>query len=127
MPFVFEIDTAAKVVRETWTGHVDLAQFKDSCIKEWAHRDYKPRMPMISDFRQAVSGIDVKDVTQFAMWFGDKDPPSKHAIVVGREVGFGFARMFALMSDAAKHETDKTRVFYSYADAEAWLGIAAKP
>src|SRR5689334_4599933 len=92
MPFAFEIDTAANVVRETWTGRVDLAQFKDSCLQEWAHRDYKRRMPMNSDFRQAVSGIDAKDVTQFAMWFGDKDPPSKHAIVVGREMGFGFAR-----------------------------------
>jgi hypothetical protein len=34
--------------------------------------------------------------------------------------------MFALMSDAAKHETDKTRVFQKYAHAETWLGIAPK-
>jgi hypothetical protein len=126
MPIAFEIDTAANVVRETWTGRVDVAQLKESCLQEWAHRDYKRRMPMISDFRQAISGIEAKDVMQFAMWFGDKDPPSKHAIVVGRETGFGFARMFALMSDAAKHETDKTRVFQKYVDAEAWLGIAPK-
>lgn len=59
---------------------------------------------------------------QFALWFGDKDPPSKHAIVVGRESGFGFAKMFALLSDAAKHESNATKVFYSYEEAEAWIG-----
>ena len=123
MPFSFEIDTAAGVVREVWSGKVDMAEIKDSCIKEWAHRDYRRRMPMISDFRQASSTIESKDVAQFAIWFGDKDPPSRHAIVVARERGFGFAKMFGLMSDAAKNESNTTKVFYKYDEAEAWLGI----
>jgi len=94
MPFTFEIDKAASVIRETWTGRVDIAQMKESCLKEWVHHVYKRGMHMISDFRQATSSIDAKDVVQFALWFGDKDPPAKHAIVVGRESGFGFAKMF---------------------------------
>lgn len=126
MPFTFEIDKAAGVIRETWTGQVDIAQIKDSCLKEWAHRDYKTRMHMISDFRQAVTGIVAKDVVQFALWFGDKDPPAKHAIVVGRESGFGFAKMFGLMSDAAKHTTNATQIFYSYEAAAEWLAEDAK-
>jgi hypothetical protein len=123
MPYTFEIDLQVGIVRETWTGKVDIEQMKDSCLKEWAHRDYKRRMPMISDFRQASSSIEIKDVAQFAMWFGDKDPPSRHAIVVGRERGFGFAKMFGVMSDATKNESNATKVFYKYEEAEAWLGV----
>jgi hypothetical protein len=126
MPFVFQIDTETNLVRETWTGRVDLQQMKESCLQEWAHREYKQRMPLISDFRQATSTITPQDMVQFALWFGDKDPPSKHAIVVTREAGFGFAKMFALMSDAAKQEPDTTRVFYSHDEAEAWIAASAK-
>jgi hypothetical protein len=127
MPFTFEIDQATGVIHETWTGRVDLAQMKDSCLKEWAHRDYKRRMHMISDFRQAASSVEAKDVVQFALWFGDKDPPAKHAIVVGRESGFGFAKMFSLMSNAAKNTSNSTQVFYSLDAAREWLGLSPKP
>jgi hypothetical protein len=127
MPFTFEIDKAVGVVFETWTGRVDLSQVKGSCLIEWAHQDYKSKMPMISDFRLATSEINAKDVVQFALWFGDKDPPSKHAIVVQRESGFGFAKMFGMMSDAAKKTSNSTRVFYSYEAATEWLGVSAKP
>ena len=126
MPFKFEFDKTVGVIRETWTGTVDLKEIKDSCLQEWAHPDYRRRMPMISDFRQATTSMGPKDVVQFALWFGDKDPPSRHAIIVARESGFGFAKMFALMADAAKQESNATRVFYSYEEAEAWFGMVAK-
>jgi len=126
MPFKFEIDTAAGVVRETWSGRVDLEQLKESCKQEWAHPNYRTRMPLISDFRKSISTIDPAQAVQFALWFGDKDPPSKHAIVVTRESGFGFAKMFALLSDAAKSETNATKVFYSYEAAEEWIGVAPR-
>jgi hypothetical protein len=126
MPFTFEIDTSAEVIRETWTGVVDMQQIQDSCIKEWAHNDYKPRMSMISDFRQATTNIETKDVVKFALWFGDKDPPARHAIVVGREFSLGFAKMFGLMSDAAQHASNTTKAFRSYEAAEEWLGTQLK-
>jgi len=50
MPFKFEFDKTVGVIRETWTGTVDLKEIKDSCLQEWAHPDYRRRMPMISDF-----------------------------------------------------------------------------
>ena len=121
MPFKIEFDNTLGVIRETWTGQVGLDEIKASCLEEWAHPDYRRRMPMISDFRIATTSMNSKDVLQFALWFGDKDPPSRHAIVVAREVGFGFAKMFALMSDAAKSESNATKVFYSYEEADAWI------
>jgi hypothetical protein len=126
MPFTFEIDKTIGVIRETWSGLVDMGQIKTSCLQEWAHPDYKGRMPLISDFRQATANISPQDVVQFALWFGDKDTPARHAIVVGREFGFGFAKMFALMSDAAKSESNATRVFKSYEAADEWIGKPAR-
>ena len=123
MPFTFEIDANSELIRETWTGQVDIAQIKDSCAKEWAHPNYRPGIPIISDFRQATSAVESRELMQFAIWFGDKDPPRKHAIVVGREVGFGFARMFSLMSDATRDSGSLTQAFYSYSEAEEWLRL----
>ena len=120
MPFTFHIDVDAGVVLETWTGRIDVDQFKRSCVQEWAHADYKRRMPLVSDFREASNTITAPELWQFAMWFGNKDAPIRHAVVVGREEGFGFAQMFALSADAAKQEQNATRVFSSYDDALKW-------
>ncbi len=79
MPFKFDIDTTVGVIRETWTGCVDLMELKDSCLPERTHKDYVLRMAMIFDFRQGTASIDAKDIMQFALWFGDKDPPARHA------------------------------------------------
>ena len=131
MAFQFSIDKEKGILRETWIGPVDLAGLKDSCLQEWRHPDYRRGMPMISDFRQARAALSAGDALQFALWFGDKDPPKKLAIVVSRESRSGVAQMFALMSGAAgasaaaSTNTSDTQVFYSYDDAEAWLlGIA---
>ena len=121
MPFEFVIDSSAGVIRETWSGRIVIDELKQSCLQEWAHHDYRPRMKLLSDFRSATNGLDPAAAVQFAMWFGDRDPPSRHAIVVGRESGFGFAKMFGLLIDAAKQGGDATRVFYSFQDADDWL------
>jgi hypothetical protein len=120
MSFTFEMDKTVGVIVETWTGRVDVDQLKQSCVQEWAHPDYKRRMPLISDFRQAVNAISAPELWQFALWFGNKDAPVRHAVVVGREAGFGFAQMFALSADAAKQEQNATRVFSSFDEAFKW-------
>jgi hypothetical protein len=120
MPFTFEVDTASGVILETWTGPIDVEQLKQSCMQEWAHANYRPRMPLVSDFRKASNSISAPELWQFALWFGNKDAPIRHAVVVGREEGFGFAQMFALSADAAKQEQNATRVFSSYDDAVKW-------
>ncbi|MBC7983051.1 MAG: hypothetical protein H7Y02_04265 [Candidatus Obscuribacterales bacterium] len=118
MPFKFHIDTQANVIRETWSGTVDLEQLQESCRQEWTHPDYKSGMSLISDFRIAEGNITADEVLWFASWFSCKDTPVKHAIVVSRELGLDLAEMYTLISGATEAGT---QIFLSYAMAESWI------
>jgi hypothetical protein len=121
MPFSFQIDIHTNLIRETWSGAVDIEQLRESCRQEWAHPAYRPGMPMISDFRDAEAMLSADEVLQFASWFSGEDKPSKHAIVVAREVGLDMASMYTLISDAAQSSDSSTQIFFSYSAAENWI------
>jgi hypothetical protein len=121
MPFTFHIDTQADLIRETWSGSVDIAQLKESCRQEWAHPHYRPGMPLISDFRKAENQLSADEVLQFASWFSCEDKPIKHAIVVAREIGLDMANVYTLIGDSAQANQSCTEIFFSYAAAENWV------
>ncbi|HTE40920.1 MAG TPA: hypothetical protein VK629_08815 [Steroidobacteraceae bacterium] len=125
MPYQFVIDKAAKVVRETWTGVVTVADLKESSRAEWAHPDFQKDLNMISDFRRGSVEISTEEMWGLVSWFGQSEWVGKHALVVSREVGFGLARMFSTISEGQKHYSDSLQVFYSYEDAEKWLADSA--
>ena len=124
MPFEFAIDKQAKVIRETWTGSIDLVQLKDSCRQEWAHPDYQKHLNMLSDFSRAKVEVTASEIWTFVRWFGAQEVLGKHALVVSREVGFGLARMFSSISEDTKKHFQSMRIFYSTSDAEHWLASA---
>jgi hypothetical protein len=121
MPYIFLIDKKDNVIRETWTGIFDLAQLKDSCYAEWSHPDYRRGLNILSDFRQAIGRVSVDEVLQFASWFSNDDAPTRHAIVVRRERALDFAGMFSMIRDSDRPHDSQTRLFFSYAEAEAWV------
>lgn len=122
MAFTFLIDKSAGVIRETWTGTVDLEQLEQSCRQEWAHPDFHPRLKLMSDFSAAEAAITADDVLRFASWFSGEEPPPKHAIVVARETGLTLASAFTMICETVKHpESTATRLFFSATLAERWL------
>ena len=121
MPYTFVIDKTAGIVRETWTGAVDLKQLEQSSAEEWAHPDFSARYNLISDFRDAEAQVSVDDVLKFASWFGTANTPRKHAIVVRRETGLELASIFSMIRDTESHQKSETRLFFSYQQAENWL------
>jgi hypothetical protein len=121
MPYRFEIDRREGLVRETWTGQFDVNELIQSCQDEWAHPDYQSGMCMLSDFRLAKGHLTVEDVLKFASWFGNNVPPQRLAIVVRRERAFDFAGMFAMIRESDQPRERQTRIFFSYAEAEAWV------
>lgn len=121
MPFKFQIDTSANVIRETWQGKVDAQQLIESCKQEWAHRDYRKGMPLISDFRRAEAMLSADEVLQFASWFSCGDTPSIHAIVVSRETGLDLASIYNLLSSGTDTSSALTEIFFSYVAAENWI------
>jgi hypothetical protein len=127
MSFEFTIDTAAQIIRETWTDTVDLTQLKESSRSEWQHPDYHKNLHMIADFRQAKVDLSSNDIWTFVRWFSQNESLGKLAVVVSREVGFGLARMFSSISEDNKQFSESMRVFYSLDAAEAWIASQDPP
>ena len=126
MPYSFVIDNNAEVIRETWRGTFNLADLIESCHREWAHPDYRSGLNMLTDFRNAKGRLTADDVLQFASWFSNDDAPARHAIVVRRERAFDFANMFSMIRESVEAQgkqasTSETRLFFSYAEANAWI------
>jgi hypothetical protein len=121
MPYTFSIDKKDNVIRETWTGIFDLEQLKDSCYAEWSHPDYLQGLNLLSDLRLAKGRVSVDEVLQFASWFSNDDAPRRHAIVVRRERALDFAGMFSMIRETDNQQNHQTRLFFSYAEAEAWV------
>ena len=129
MPYTFVIDNKDNVIRETWSGTVDLEQLMESSHAEWAHPDFRPGMAILSDFRQARGRMSADDVLKFASWFTIDNAPSRVAIVVRRERTLDFAGMFSLIQESDKRDNCQTRMFFSYFEANAWVtsGTAQSP
>ena len=121
MPYQFVIDKSAGIIRETWTGSVNLQQIKESCHEEWSHPDYHKDMHMISDFRDAKVELSSSELWMFVRWFGQQESLGKHAMVVSREVGYGLARMFSSISEGKQNYADALRIFHSLEDANEWI------
>jgi hypothetical protein len=121
MPFQFVIDTAANLIRETWTGPVTLDNLFESCKLEWADPAYRKGMNMLSDFRAARIEVSHEELRGFADFMGRQEAVQRHAIVVSRQVGFGVARMFTSLSEASSPYWNSLRVFFDFDEAARWV------
>lgn len=121
MPFRYVIDGAANLIRETWTGTVTPEELRESCRREWADPAYRRGMDMLSDFSAASFDITHDELRHFAMFIGQQEAVGRHAIVVGRQVGYGVARMFGSLSEINSPYWASLRVFQDLAKAERWL------
>jgi len=127
MAFEFTIDTQTNVIRETWTGSVDISELYESCKQEWSHPDYRRNMSMLSDFRAAKIEITEDELKEFAQFMGNQEAVLRHAIIVGRESGFGLARIFKLLSESTSPYWDSLRVFFDLKTGELWVKSGMPP
>jgi len=124
MPLQYVIDIPENLIRETWSGSVNLEQLFDSCQLEWADPNYRKLMNMLSDFRAAKLDVSHEELRGFADYMGRHEAVQRHAIVVSRQVGFGVARMFTSLSEASSPYWNSLRVFFDFDEAERWLSTS---
>lgn len=121
MPFSYVIDVEHNVIRETYTGDVQLEELYEMCRQQWRDPLYRPGLNMLTDFRSARMQITYDEMQAFAVFIGRQESVQRHAIVVGREVGYGLARMFTALSEATSPYWDSLRVFFNFDDANHWV------
>ena len=111
MAIDFLIDVERRVV---FTVAIDVLSVADAIghmDRLRAHPDYAPTFNQIADFRDVadvhLSGLDVRTLAQQTVF----SPASYRALVIGKPIGFGLARMFSTLRELAgepHHATVKT-------------------
>jgi hypothetical protein len=120
MPFSYTIDPAAKLIRETWTGRVTPEDLRQISLEEWQDARYCSGISILSDFRDAEVDISYPEMFDYSRFLAGHDIVTKQAIVVSRQLGFGLARMFELLTeDGALWKS--LRIFTDLDQAERWL------
>jgi len=120
MPFSYAIDPAANLIRETWTGRVTAEDLRQISIEEWQDPRYCSGISILSDFRDAELDISYPEMADYTRFLAGHGIVTKQAIVVSRQLGFGLARMFELLTeDGALWES--LQIFTDLDQAESWL------
>jgi hypothetical protein len=103
-------------------GPAALQGFVDYLTQALADPRWKPQIQVLLDFREldlaTVSSDDMRRLVSFQRPLKESLSPGKLALVVGRPVDFGMARMWEVLSS----EIGLTQgVFYSLEEAFDWL------
>jgi hypothetical protein len=120
MPADYRIDPDARLIRSNATGVVTDDDLRDHQKRLRGDPAFDPRFDQLWDFRAAeVVEVTTAVVHELA---GSRsfEAGAKRALVAPTDVGFGLARMFQTLHEAAPEEL---RVFRTLDDAKAWLGL----
>lgn len=120
LPGGYVIDTARRLVLSYATGELsaeDVANHQQALAND---PDFDPSFSQLSDFTQVTKfAIDAAQVISRAAEnpFG---PGARRAFVAPTAVGYGFSRMFQMLTDL---DGPELAVFKTLAEAKAWLGL----
>ena len=120
MPFRYEIDRARRLVLSTATGTVTDEDLHTHMRRLAADPNFDPTYRQLVDLRD-VSNVDVTSGGLRAL--GSSNPwkePTRRAVVCERDVVFGLARMYQLLTDDDPHEV---QVFREISEALDWLAL----
>jgi hypothetical protein len=120
MPFDYSIDPETNVMRETVTGTVTAEGLRAFALRQVKDPLYGKGMRVISDYTRANVQVSYQEMLEFVLWLSGHVHHTRQAIVVRRQLEFALARMFEQLSESEMGRTDRVRVFWDLAAAEAW-------
>jgi SpoIIAA-like len=127
MPFTYSIDIGRNLVRQTLWGKVDAEDLHELTSAMWRDPQYRGKMNILVDVREAQVNISYDGMVQFARFLlSNKQEMGKQAIVVRRQLEFGIARMFEQLT-AHNVRREDLKVFLDVEAAEHWLGCKSAP
>jgi len=110
----------------TTAGEVDVADVERLVRELVADPRFTPGLPILADHTQleaaSLTSAETRQIGLIFVDFGARIGPSPLSVVVRDAVTFGLVRMAATYAAAAPL---KAKVFYSRAEAEAWLAERA--
>jgi hypothetical protein len=121
MPIEYEIDAARRLIRTRCIGPLRLAEVVAHLRGLETDPGVPDRPDVLLDFSELTSFPDHEQVHSVAREVRALSPKiawQNLAIVAPRDLAFGIARMFEMISEPSFRAT---RVFRKHADAERWI------
>jgi hypothetical protein len=122
LPFETTIDSETGFRTHVLTGQVSQEEIEEALEQVYVRPDFRPEADILCDLRGAdlrrMSGGIIKGIVGFVSKHRSDYPGVRTAIVVGRELDFGLARMYEQRVEAS-YPAD-VRVFRDRDDAEIW-------
>jgi hypothetical protein len=123
VPADHHIDLALGLVRTREWGEVSDEDLRSLYDRIRADPAFKPSYRQLCDLRDVTRITSSVETLRFLAQLELFAPGAKRAIVVGREVDFGLARLFQTYSEA---EGGTVEVFRNMTEAERWLGLTTE-
>jgi hypothetical protein len=120
MPFNYSIHLDQNLIRQTLWGTVTATELRDLAAAMWADPDYRKKLDILADLRDAQIQIPYDQMVEYTQFLSGQSDIGRQAIVVGRQLEFGMARMYEQLTEHGVARKD-LRVFFSLEDAERWL------
>ncbi len=120
MTIAYRPDPDSRIVIATCTGTLTPEDAREASRTVWSRPEWRGR-GILWDFRGAELGFRPDDVRAFAQFILENqppEPPPRIAILTGRDVDFGMARMYEVHR---QHPSTGLRVFRDYDEAIGWL------
>ena len=126
MPFTYSIHLDQNLIRQRLWGDVTAGELHDLAATMWSDPAYRKKLDILADLREARVRIPYDQMVEYTQFISTQSDIGLQAIVVGRQLEFGMARMYEqLTADNAARED--LRVFFSLEEAEAWLAQSRRP
>ncbi len=125
MPYTYDIDRKANLVRVTITGHNTAAEMERRMREVTNDLRWSPGMDALVDMT-GMTGLDMSpdqigDLTALHGMLDALIGDGRLAMVADKEVSMGFSRLYQTFGE--QRTSMKIRVFQSVREAEQWLGI----
>ena len=117
----FSIDPVAGLVVERFAGRLSLRELMAGGQEINGHPDFRMGYRYLVDLRAATVTLAGTDVRTLADFIGKTDAGARVAVVVGRSLEFGVARMLAALAEG--HAVEALHAFWKVEEACGWLGI----
>jgi hypothetical protein len=120
MPFKYSINPDQNLIRQTLWGDITVIELRELVAAMLADPLYRKKMNILADLREARVRIPYEQMLEYTQYINSLSDIGRQAIVVGRQLEFGMARMYEQLTESGARRQD-LRVFFSLEEAEEWM------
>lgn len=120
MPFSYTIHPDRNLIRQSLWGRVTAEELRALASAMWSDPLYRKKLDILADLRRAEVDIPYDQMMEYTRFLSGNSDIGRQAIVVGRQLEFGMARMYEQLTEA-NVQRESLKVFFNIEDAERWL------